>query len=288
MTARELMDPGLRAGYRAALSELSSAQKSSKGAPAYSRFVNRPLGRRFAAAAAQVGLTPNSVTAVSATFSFAAIFTVALIEPSVLSGTLVALGLVVGYALDAADGQLARLRGGGTLAGEWLDHMVDAVKISSLHLAVLIAMFRWFELPTTWLLVPLAFALVGAVSFFGMTLNDQLRRQVATRTGEPVAITTTSPLRSVLVLPTDYGLLCLIFVLLGWPPVFFAAYAILFAGSAVYLLLASVKWFRVMQGLDARLRNVTGLALPDVPLAGSHPYEAPFFSSPAPESKVSH
>ena len=64
--------PGARRrtlSYGEALRDLQAAQKSSKGAPAYSRFVNRPLGRRFAAAAYRLGATPNVVTAVSACFS---------------------------------------------------------------------------------------------------------------------------------------------------------------------------------------------------------------------------
>ena len=45
-------------------------------------------------------------------------------------------------------------------------------------------------------------------------------------------------------------MLCLIFVLLAWPTAFFIAYTLLFAGSAGYLLLAAVKWFRDMRALD--------------------------------------
>jgi phosphatidylglycerophosphate synthase len=63
----------------------------------------------------------------------------------------------VGYAFDAADGQLARLRGGGSLAGEWLDHMIDAAKVSSLHVAVAISVYRWFAWAIGWVLVPLGF-----------------------------------------------------------------------------------------------------------------------------------
>ena len=274
--------PGFRAGYRTALEQLRSAQKSAKGAPAYSRFVNRPLGRRFAAAAAQIGLTPNAVTAISAAFSLAAILTIASVEPSVLSGILVALGLVTGYALDAADGQLARLRGGGSLAGEWLDHMVDAVKSSSLHLAVLVMAARWFDVPSAWLLVPAMYALVDSVSFFGMTLNDQLRRLVVARTAQAQPGGTTSVLRSLLVLPNDYGLLCLTFVLLGWPIAFCAVYTVMFTGAAGYLILASVRWFNAMRDLDARLTPPDAAAAQDVGRHGVQP-NAPRIS----RSKVS-
>ena len=57
-------------------------------------------------------------------------------------------------------------------------------------------------------------------------------------------------------IPTDYGVLCVSFLLLGAPTVFFGVYTLLFAGSAGYLLLALVKWFRVMKDLDARHLNM--------------------------------
>lgn len=237
-----------RPSHRHLLNRLAGAQKSSKGAPAYSRYVNRRAGRHLAAVAYRLGLTPNTVTAVSALFSLAGIVVLATIRPSLLSGVAVAGSLVVGYALDSADGQLARLRGGGSPSGEWLDHMIDAAKISSLHLAVLIATFRFLDVPSGWLLVPLGFTIVAAVTFFGMTLNDQLRRAAPM----PRLSTSTSALRSLAVIPTDYGLLCLLFVLLGVPAAFFIGYSLLFAANLVFLVLASVKWFGEMKRLKPR------------------------------------
>lgn len=236
--------------YMDVVAALAAVQKSSKGAPAYSRFVNRNLGRFLAAAAFKIGGTPNLVTAISAAFSFAGIALLAIVQPCSVLGVAVFLALVVGYAFDAADGQLARLRGGGSLSGEWLDHMVDAAKIVSLHLAVLISAYRFFPLPQVALLVPIGFTVVAVVMFFGILLNDQLRRQQEPRAGRPVAAAnTTSPIRSLLVIPTDYGLLCVVFVLLGWPRVFFWVYAFLFVANAGFMSLAAVKWFRDMKAL---------------------------------------
>jgi len=118
------------------LARLGGAQKGALGAPAYSRFVNRRMGRFLAAVAFHAGLTPNAVTAISAAFSAAGIALLALVSPSWPMGAAVTVCLVVGYALDSADGQLARLRGGGSPAGEWLDHMVDATKVVSMPLAL--------------------------------------------------------------------------------------------------------------------------------------------------------
>lgn len=235
--------------YAELVGQLQGAQKTSAGAPAYSRFVNRPLGRRFAALAHMVGATPNQVTGVSALFSLLSIVVIATVPPTWWSGVLISSGLVLGYALDAADGQLARLRGGGTLDGEWLDHVVDAGKISALHLAVLIAFARFVDISAVWLLVPVGFTLVATVTFFAMILNDLLRARHAARTGQVVPRPASSRMRSLLVLPTDYGVMCLVFVLWGLPPLFGAAYLILFVCAAVFLVLALVKWHRDMAHL---------------------------------------
>ena len=174
---RDAAMPPTRETFAAVVARLAAAQKQrAPGSPAYSIYVNRPLGRRLAAAAYLAGLTPNVVTAISAAFTFSAILLIALVLPAPLTGVGIGLLLIVGYALDSADGQLARLRGGGSPAGEWLDHVVDAAKTSSLHLAVLVAWFRFLELPSELLLlVPLGFAIVAAVLFFAMILNDFLR-----------------------------------------------------------------------------------------------------------------
>jgi phosphatidylglycerophosphate synthase len=232
----------------AILRQLAGAQKvAARGAPAYSLFVNRPLGRVPAAVAFRLGWTPNMVTAVSAAFSLAGVLVLALADPSLGSGISVWLLLAAGYVLDSADGQLARLRGGGSPVGEWLDHVVDAWKISSVHLAVLVMAFRHpVGLDPVWLLVPLGFAVVAAVAFFAMTLNDLLKAKYAA-SGPPSGSST--PLRALLGLPTDYGVLCLSFVLLGAPLVFFAAYTALFAANLLYLALALVKWFGDMRAL---------------------------------------
>lgn len=238
---------GSRPGYRCALDRLTAAQKTTKGAPAYSRFVNRPLGRRLAAAAYVAGLTPNQVTMLSAVSSLLAIALVAVVGPAWWLGPLVAAALLLGYALDSADGQLARLRGGGSPSGEWLDHTVDVVKINLLHLAVVVNMYRWWDVDARWALAPLSWLVVSNVMFFCMILRDLIiTRHASGRRGSA----TGSPpgaLRSLLVLPTDYGVLCLSFLLLGVPSAFLGVYSVLLAGSAGFLLLALPKWYADVQ-----------------------------------------
>jgi phosphatidylglycerophosphate synthase len=234
--------------YREALERLARAQKSAKGGQAYSVYVNRRLGRLAAAAAYVAKRTPNQVTVISAAFSAAGIAVIALVSgwPAALAAPL----LAIGYSLDAADGQLARLRGGGSLSGEWLDHMIDSVKITSVHLAVLIHLYRFTDLGDRWLLVPMAYTVVSVALFFAQLLNEQLRRNAGF--GARAASTgSASNLSLFLKLPHDYGILCWSFVLIGAPSAFLGVYTVLLAFNVAYLGLAVVKWFREMRVLDA-------------------------------------
>lgn len=229
---------------------LADAQKGhARGAPAYSVYVNRRIGRVLATFAHGVGLTPNQATAISALHTFTGIAFLIFAPAQWWSGLVVAVLLVLGYAWDSADGQIARLRGGGSLAGEWLDHFVDALKIAILHLAVLVAL--WLHAApeqTAWLALPLVFSVVAVVTFFGMLLNDLLKG----KKGAPSAHARGggTALRSLMLLPTDFGVVCIVFVLWGWTSVFLWAYGALAVANLAFLILAAAKWFREMRALD--------------------------------------
>ncbi|OIJ66060.1 CDP-alcohol phosphatidyltransferase family protein [Streptomyces mangrovisoli] len=235
-------------GTVSALTRLKSAQKSAKGVSLYSRFVNRPVGRYLAAGAFRLGLTPNHVTLISAVFSFAAVAGTALADPGWTAGLVVWLGLAVGFAFDSADGQLARLRGGGSAVGEWLDHVVDCAKITALHTAVLISFYRspgHFGFTSEgWLLVPLGFQFAAVVTFFGGLLTEQLKPKVPV--GERSAPST---VRAVALLPVDHGVFCLVFLLLGAGSVFRWAYTALAVAAAVFLAAFLTKWFRELSAV---------------------------------------
>jgi phosphatidylglycerophosphate synthase len=242
----------------AVVARLARAQKSNRGAGGYSRWVNRRLGRQFAAVAYLAGLTPNQVSLLSAVCTYSAIAIVAIVAPSWGIAVLVALLLVLGYALDSADGQVARLRGGGSPAGEWLDHVFDAIKLATFHLAVAICWFRHYDVDRSTLLVPLAFSAVSTVFFFAITLSDMLRRIERQRAGG-LDVTTSSVdpnepapvLRSLVVLPNDYGVLCLAMVLLAAQGAFVVVYSLLLAANALFLAAGCVRWFREMDSLRA-------------------------------------
>lgn len=236
---------------RANAAALAAAQKPSRGTAAYSRHVNRPLGRRVAAVAAAYGVTPNQATAVSATLSFSGLLLLCLAEPSLGVGVAVSVLLAAGYVMDSVDGQIARLTGTGSPSGEWLDHTVDCFKTCSFHLAVLISFYRFP--PVEWegaLLVPVGFQIVDMVTFFGLIMMPLLRQGA----GAPVDDAATEhPLRTYAILPTDYGVFCWVFVLMGWPTLFFAGYTALFVVNAMVLVVVLRKWWRELNTMD-RLR----------------------------------
>lgn len=241
------MGPVQQNGVAAAYEQLARAQKGhARGAPAYSVYVNRRVGRVFAAFAFTWGMTPNQVTLVSAVHTFAGLAVLAFAPIEIWSGVLVALLLAAGYAWDSADGQVARLRGGGSVAGEWLDHFVDALKIASMHLVVAVSLFVHApRLDASWLLIPLGYSVVATVTFFGMILNDLLKG--ARGVPSTHARGGGTALRSLILLPTDFGVVCLVFVAWGWTPVFLVLYGALFVVNTVFLVAAAVKWFREMK-----------------------------------------
>lgn len=246
--------PAAPQGYRAIVRQLAIAQKPGRGAPPYSRWVNRRLGRLLAAAAFLAGRTPNQVTMLSAASTLVALVLVATVHPSWWLGIVVSFLLLLGYALDSADGQLARLRGGGTKSGEWLDHVVDAFKIVIFHGVILISFYRFGdELPSAVLLIPLGFIVVSSVFFFAMILTDQLRRIASSERGQAYAKPSGGGgwLQTVVAIPTDYAVLCLAFVLFGWLAGFVVVYGLLFAANAIILIAVLARWWRELRTIDA-------------------------------------
>jgi phosphatidylglycerophosphate synthase len=188
--------------------------------------------------------SPNQVTIVSGGFTLTAIGLIALLEPTPFVSLTIAAMLILGYALDAADGQLARLQSSGSAAGEWLDHTVDAFKIATIHLAVLVNWYR-HDAQTELLWIPICFQAVAVVQFFTVILTDQMRRSHRGTTSMILQGDGSSSFRySLAVLPTDYGLLCVALGLMFWFDAFAVVYFILLAANAGFLAVALPKWYR--------------------------------------------
>jgi phosphatidylglycerophosphate synthase len=219
------------------------------------------MGRALAAVAYRLGLVPNQVTAVSALFTYLGIAVLALVAPGTGMALLVAVALLLGYALDSADGQLARLTGLGRPSGEWLDHVIDMGKVCLLHGAVAISWVRWgvpgFEAGAWAVGIPVIFLAVSVVAFFGWLLSDLLVRlgQARRQTGDasiPPSMPKAQPapaLRSLLRVPSDYGLLALTFAWFA-APLFAATYTLLLVANFVILMAALPVWFRQVRASE--------------------------------------
>jgi phosphatidylglycerophosphate synthase len=246
-TAVRVPEGSLALRFGHARSRLAGAQKSTASVPAYLRFVNRKAGGVLAAAGYALRLTPTQVTLLSSAVSFAGIAVLILQDSSVPAGITVSLLLLLGYALDSADGQLARIRGGGSKAGEWLDHVADIAKISSLHSAVAIAVLRWFDLGSLlYLAVPVAFLVANVTQFFGMMLRDKLTVAGLTVPGGPPPEPAghSSLLVAFVLLPLDHGSLALAFLVLGVHTLFLWCYAFLALCTVLFSIRSLTKAYR--------------------------------------------
>jgi phosphatidylglycerophosphate synthase len=238
--------------YAFARGRLSASQKPTASVPAYLRFVNRRAGGLLASLGYAFDLTPTQVTLISSASSFAGIAVLIGFHPSIGVGILTAVLLLLGYALDSADGQLARVRGGGSKAGEWLDHVADIAKISILHCAVAVAILRYFHLGSwLYLLVPVVFLVTNVTQFFGMMLRDKLTETGTDRRQRPSGAGSSSIAVSIVLLPLDHGVLCLIFLTLGLHTVFLLSYGFLALCTVTFASRSLAKAYRSLAALDA-------------------------------------
>lgn len=234
----------MSAGVRAAWTALAAVQKPGHGVPWYMRVVNRRLGRAFAAVLSTTRVSPDQVTLTSGLVTAAGLVVLVLSPVCVPTACVVVVLLQVGFALDAADGQLARLTGRGSVAGEWADHVVDVARTGCLHLAVAVALVRHGHVATSWALLPLGFCVVATVRFHAQVLAAQLGRAVS-----GCAATVRGSRRSRrLQLPADAGVINAVLLLWSWPAVFLVGYGGLAAANTVLLGATLVRRRRDLSG----------------------------------------
>jgi phosphatidylglycerophosphate synthase len=228
-----------RPGFREYLADLNRAQKSGAGVPAYTRWVNRRLARGIAAASSALGLTPNAVTTISAILSAAGLALMIVVGPTWWSALLTAALLALGYVFDSADGQVARLTGTSSPAGEWLDHVVDAIRTPAIHLTVAVAVIL-HRPELVWVaVIALLFTVMSVGQFMSQILAEQLVRNSGGETGESNGVR-----KSLFLLPTDTGVLCWSFAFWMFPPAFAVVYTLLFAINLVHTAASMRRKYR--------------------------------------------
>ncbi|GLY25733.1 CDP-alcohol phosphatidyltransferase family protein [Micromonospora sp. NBRC 101691] len=105
----------------------------NRGGGLFSESISQWLGAAFALVAQRLGLKPTALTIMNLVLGLAASVTVVALADRVAAGDVPAwvVGLValvgwqVAYALDCADGQLARVTGQGSAAGARVDVLCD-------------------------------------------------------------------------------------------------------------------------------------------------------------------
>jgi hypothetical protein len=117
----------------------SAKEKEMELDESFDAVVCRPLGRIMAKAFARTSLTANQVSGLAALCGMLAGALYALPWPYPAFGVVAMFMMMV---LDCADGELARLRGGGTWRGRILDGLCDFVTAFSIHLGMLIHIIR--------------------------------------------------------------------------------------------------------------------------------------------------
>lgn len=133
------------------------------------RWFSRPAAAALVGVLRRTPITPNQVTALAASFGVAAGVLLAFGQ-----GVLSAAALAAFMALDCADGQLARIRGGGGYLGRAVDGLGDYATGVAVHLGMLVLMLRQgMDLPLT-----LGLVLGAAVSMsWSSFLLDRYKRR---------------------------------------------------------------------------------------------------------------
>ncbi|WFE95279.1 CDP-alcohol phosphatidyltransferase family protein [Micromonospora sp. WMMD987] len=136
----------------------------NRGGGLFSESVSQWLGAVFALVAQRLGLRPTALTITNLVLGLAASVTVVALADRVAAGAVPAwlVGLValvgwqVAYALDCADGQLARVTGQGSAAGARVDVLCDvAAQIALVAALSATAVAQRPETPT-WLVATFA------------------------------------------------------------------------------------------------------------------------------------
>jgi phosphatidylglycerophosphate synthase len=213
--------------------QLGAHQKSAQGSLYYSRFINRPLGRVLSTLAIRIGLTPNQATVASALVTALGLLLLFLTDhPDAFTAVLAGFLLVLGFALDSVDGQLARFYNLKCELGDWFDHLVDSFKVPAAGLVVASVALSHIDRPGTlatlfyYSVVPLSSSL-----FFSMMLVPRYERyrQAYLSTGTTHAADRTTGSSAIALRLgasiVDYGFLCV---------------AVFFAFSSLFPLLIGI------------------------------------------------
>ncbi|MEU7980047.1 CDP-alcohol phosphatidyltransferase family protein [Micromonospora sp. NPDC049081] len=136
----------------------------NRGGGLFSESVSQWLGAVFALVAQRLGLRPTALTITNLVLGLAASVTVVALAdrvaagdvPAWLAGLVALVGWQVAYALDCADGQLARVTGQGSAAGARVDVLCDVAAQIALVAALSATAVAQRPSTPTWLVATFA------------------------------------------------------------------------------------------------------------------------------------
>ncbi|MFJ6199846.1 CDP-alcohol phosphatidyltransferase family protein [Micromonospora sp. NPDC092111] len=136
----------------------------NRGGGLFSESVSQWLGAVFALVAQRLGLRPTALTVTNLVLGLAASVTVVALAgpvaagdvPAWLVGLVALVGWQVAYALDCADGQLARVTGQGSAAGARVDVLCDVAAQIALVAALSATAVAQHPATPTWLVAVFA------------------------------------------------------------------------------------------------------------------------------------
>jgi len=208
----------------------------------YVVYVNRPLGKWLAQRL--LFLTPNQVSLIGLCVFFAGA-AVSIFLANTYYALLVTPIYMLHYALDSADGNVARIQGSGSKVGEWLDHSIDGIRYVILHVAILWALL--LNNPDSYELLALVGFTVNIIAMCGNYIFNALKATVIGRnTGE--ILNELNPRRALvlrlLATPADLGVYFFLMIALVRIDVFvwlYLAYGIYFSLIFTYTIVSTLR-----------------------------------------------
>jgi len=211
--------------FKANYENLRDLQKGSKGTPAYTRYINRWFGKVFASFLGCFKVSPNAISLTSGLLTIIAFVSFLLFkEITFLTSFLLVILLLFAYALDSADGQLARLLKKQSKKGEWLDHTLDAIKIPFGHGVAIILIVQKTDFEGFLLIFYLFLLSLASARFFSNILKTKLidyKSKPEKKDNPRIDL-----LRSILLLSGDYAVFISFFTLTFNPKLFFITYTV--------------------------------------------------------------
>lgn len=219
-------------------------RKPGSGVPPYTRWVNRPLGLWIARGAARIGVSPTAVSILGFLLTISGLGLL-VAGPSVTRGISAAALMILGYVLDSADGQLARMTGMSSSRGEWLDHVLDAVRLPLTHVVIAIGLS---QVSPVLALIAVLGSVVVSSDFFSQNVGTLIRERAGSA-ATPLS-QAGGTLRTWLNLPKDPGTLNLLIIAWGWPMVFGVGYLVLITLLAAAGLVAAMRRWQQLKVVD--------------------------------------